>query len=362
MRAGGQRRGVRRGQPRDRAGLLVQSLPGKRRDGVPSSEWFTAPRACFCLKSVSLVRALTRVPRSRAYAYPDRVFSTAPARSAFCARRRRYRRPLPVLGSVQVSALSFDNTISVWSKATGGDAGTTLAVDVSFQYEIDYKKIGELYRLVGMDWEPIIQSYAIDAIRNTAPEFSADQFLMRRAEIENVFARNVSKAIAPLHCTIHSLQLRRIDFDDDYQDMKLTTAIQTELNEAEKYVQQSQIIRLMTDVESEVVLNQAKVSRYRRERGFEHTWRESAPSVLRTVHNSPCRILYHGGSTTTCSTATTAGHAPVGGRTDLPLAQPLPLSVRARRRSRRRRTSSPPPPAQLHSERKRASRRRRRPT
>lgn len=158
----------------------------------------------------------------------------------------------------QVSALSFDSTISVWSKATGGDAGTTLAVDVSFQYEIDYTKIGELYRRVGMDWEPLIQSYAIDAIRNTAPEFSADQFLIRRAEIENVFARNVSKAIAPLHCTIHSLQLRKIAFDDDYQDMKLTTAIQTELNEAEKYVQQSQIIRLMTDVESEVVLNQAK--------------------------------------------------------------------------------------------------------
>ena len=55
-----------------------------------------------------------------------------------------------------------------------------------------------------------------------------------------------------VHCSVISLQLRRVDFEGDYKSVKLTTAIQDELNEAEVFVQEAQIIRLETDVEASV--------------------------------------------------------------------------------------------------------------
>ena len=186
----------------------------------------------------------------------------------------------------ETNALNFDDSVAVWTKATGDNAGATLTMDVSFQYRIDEKRIGALYDQIGTDYEPMIRSYAIDAIRNTAPLFGADEFLLKvararararpppgasrvhrraragalclstpapqRAEVEQVLARNVSAAINKVHCRVVSLQLRRVNFEDDYKSIKLTTAIQDELNEAEVYVQEAQLIRLETDVEASV--------------------------------------------------------------------------------------------------------------
>ena len=190
----------------------------------------------------------------------------------------------------ETNALNFDDSVAVWTKATGDNAGATLTMDVSFQYRIDDRMIGALYDQIGTDYTPIVRSYAIDAIRNTAPLFGADEFLLKvfgrsrarararalhpgasrahrraragalclstsspqRAEVEQVLARNVSTAISKVHCSVISLQLRRVDFEGDYKSVKLTTAIQDELNEAEVFVQEAQIIRLETDVEASV--------------------------------------------------------------------------------------------------------------
>ena len=71
----------------------------------------------------------------------------------------------------ETNALNFDDSVAVWTKATGDNAGATLTMDVSFQYRIDDRMIGALYDQIGTDYEPMIRSYAIDAIRNTAPLF-----------------------------------------------------------------------------------------------------------------------------------------------------------------------------------------------
>merc|ERR1712072_1547109 len=69
---------------------------------------------------------------------------------------------------------NFNERLSVWSKSSGSDAGSTVYLDVSYQYLLNAERLGELYSMVALNFEGLVASRTQDAIRNTAPLFGID--------------------------------------------------------------------------------------------------------------------------------------------------------------------------------------------
>merc|ERR1711934_1044409 len=157
-----------------------------------------------------------------------------------------------------VSLLLFDQRVSVWSKSGGNVAGATLNLDISFQYRIRKDDIGKLYKKVAMSYEPLIQTFALDAIKNTAPLYGVDEYLTKRSIIEANFLQNVTDALVnDMFVDVVDLQLRRIMLSADYESTKLNAALQVEQNQKEFYVQNKTIIEEETALEVLQIDNQA---------------------------------------------------------------------------------------------------------
>lgn len=152
----------------------------------------------------------------------------------------------------------FDQRVAVWSKSGGDDAGATINLDISFQYRIRSADIPQLYQKVAMSYEPLVVTYALDAIKNTAPLYGVDQYLTQRSIIEANFKLNVTNALATdMYVDVVDLQLRRIILSPDYESTKLNAALQVEQNQKEFYVQNKTIIEEETALEVLQIDNQA---------------------------------------------------------------------------------------------------------
>mmetsp|Transcript_4957 Transcript_4957/g.15703 ORF Transcript_4957/g.15703 Transcript_4957/m.15703 type:complete len:314 (-) Transcript_4957:60-1001(-) len=157
----------------------------------------------------------------------------------------------------EISSQNFNERLSVWSRSSESDAGSSLELDVSFQYAMDVKRLGDLYSKVALDFEGLVASKAIDALKNTAPLFGVDQFLTQRPLIEATLMRNVSSAIEDIFARVVSFELRDVRPEDEYQRARLAAAIQEESNAKELYSQQATLVRERTAVEVQQVENDA---------------------------------------------------------------------------------------------------------
>jgi len=159
-----------------------------------------------------------------------------------------------------ISLQLFDQRVSVWSKSGGDDAGATLDLDISFQYKIRSAEIGKLYEKVAMSFEPLVVTFALDAIKNTAPNFGVDEYLTKRQIIEEQIKANVTKALKhDIFVDVIDLQLRQIQLSDDYQTTKLNAALQKESNDKEQYIQTKTLIEEQTSLEVLQIDNAALV-------------------------------------------------------------------------------------------------------
>lgn len=159
------------------------------------------------------------------------------------------------------------NDLSIYSKAgidavTGKESGgVSLYVDVSFQYKLIPANVGTLYSEVAMKFDAPIRNYARDAIKNKCTEFTADEYLTKREEIETGLATVLKDAIKKGHAELIDLQLRAVDFrgsgPDSFVNTRLRAAIQKETNKAESFKQEATRVRSQTKTEKEKILNQA---------------------------------------------------------------------------------------------------------
>jgi hypothetical protein len=158
-----------------------------------------------------------------------------------------------------INLQEFSKRVSVWSKSGGGDAGTTLLLDVSFQYSLQAKNIVKLYEKAALNFKPLIEVNAMDAIKNTAPLFGSSDYLSRREDIEAMMLANVTKAISKdLFVDVADLQLRAIIMTPELQSTKLAAAVQAENNEKETFTQQKALILEQTSLDVLKIENEAK--------------------------------------------------------------------------------------------------------
>lgn len=159
-----------------------------------------------------------------------------------------------------MSLQTFDQRISVWSKSGTHDAGSTLLLDISFQYVLKQSELGNLYTEYAGQYAPMVHSYALDAIKNTAPLFGVDEYLTSREVVEATLRQNVTKKLADkMAVDVLDLQLRKIQLTKEQEAIKLTAAVQVEQNEKELYLQQARLINETTKLDVARIENQANI-------------------------------------------------------------------------------------------------------
>lgn len=152
---------------------------------------------------------------------------------------------------------SFPN-LSIWSLASKEDAGIFLEIDITFQYYIIPETLGKLYNKIGTNYDKLLESLAISAIKNEAVKWSSDDYLKNRRKIEKSMLKSLhSKLEDEANCNITSLQLLDIQFPQSFYDRKLDTAVQIQTNIATEYSLNAQIIRGKTSQMVAYLLNQA---------------------------------------------------------------------------------------------------------
>lgn len=135
------------------------------------------------------------------------------------------------------------NGVSVWTKASSESAGTTVTIDVSFQYKIIPEKLPDLYAKTGLNFVPLVRNLALEKVKNGAVEFSSDQYLEQRRNVESRFRELVEEALNEHFMLIVGFQLREINFPDQFRFHRLNAAIQIERNSAETYRLQTTVTR-----------------------------------------------------------------------------------------------------------------------
>lgn len=184
---------------------------------------------------------------------------------------------------------------SVWSKASDTDAGTLLAIDVSFQYQIVPEKLGDLYDKVGINYEPLIRNLAITAIKNTAVKHSADDYLTDRRNIETEMFEAVKTSLEnQADSELILLQMNDVTFPDLFYQRKLDAATQIKKNEAEEFKRESRIVRGETLQLVNYIENDAKltvdISKAKSE-NIKKTAENTADQIIQNVRNNGLMLI-----------------------------------------------------------------------
>lgn len=91
-------------------------------------------------------------------------------------------RPVTFPSTYQLVKLTGVNSLSLFV-----EGGQTISVGFEFMYRLVPSLLPQLYKAFGTNYETRIVSFARARLRNTAPQFTLDDYLLRRANITNVF-------------------------------------------------------------------------------------------------------------------------------------------------------------------------------
>ena len=150
-------------------------------------------------------------------------------------------------------------TARTYVRATEESAGTALTIDMSYQYLIDKEMLKSLFEKRNIDFKPLVENVAYQAIKNTCIEQTADEFLTNRPKIEAALFTAITKALAKdAHVILDGVQLRRVDFPNSYVQRKLAVAVQDLRNDEQDYERISALTRQKTITEAQFIKNTAR--------------------------------------------------------------------------------------------------------
>ena len=150
-------------------------------------------------------------------------------------------------------------TARTYVRATEESAGTALTIDMSYQYLIDKEMLKSLFEKRNIDFKPLVENVAYQAIKNTCIEQTADEFLTNRPKIEAALFTAITQALTKdAHVILDGVQLRRVDFPNSYVQRKLAVAVQDLRNDEQDYERISALTRQKTITEAQFIKNTAR--------------------------------------------------------------------------------------------------------
>jgi len=153
--------------------------------------------------------------------------------------------------------------LSAWTRADAGtasstgSAGTSVIIDVSYQYRLIKTQLSDLFKKRNVNFKPFVENLAVQAIKNNATQFSADDFLKNRENIEKGFLNGLTDALKDANAVAIGVQLRRVEFPQKYVQRMLSAAVQELNNDAENYKKKAALIRETTITMQKYIENDA---------------------------------------------------------------------------------------------------------
>jgi len=148
--------------------------------------------------------------------------------------------------------------------SVANEEGVSVNIAVSFWYRLPKEDLSAIYSRYGTNYKTQLNSIARAAVRNTAVDFSVNQFLNNRSIVRDQIAENVSLALADMFidCPAYTVQLNEIEFSATLLATHLNAAITLENNLKKEYVKTASEIRAETTrLVEEYVANTTVVTR-----------------------------------------------------------------------------------------------------
>ena len=126
--------------------------------------------------------------------------------------------------------------------------GQPVHLSVSFQYQLARKDVPRVYQTFGTAWEASYLRFAQQAITNEAQLFTPRTFWNDRASVEERLLHAVNASLSTQgYATVHSLQLLKVDFSKNYEDIITQIQLQEQLKVTKTY--QLEVTRVLKEVD-----------------------------------------------------------------------------------------------------------------
>eukprot|EP00483_Globobulimina_turgida_P001149 UN01151 len=132
--------------------------------------------------------------------------------------------------------------------SVANEEGVSVQIAVSFWYRLPKEELSRIYSRYGTNYQTQLNSIARAAVRNTAVDFSVNEFLNNRSIVRDQIAENVSLALADMFidCPAYTVQLNEIEFSATLLSTHLNAAITLENNLKKAYEKDAAQIRAET--------------------------------------------------------------------------------------------------------------------
>eukprot|EP01083_Nonionella_stella_P242012 844579_1 len=132
--------------------------------------------------------------------------------------------------------------------SVANEEGVSVNIAVSFWYRLPKEDLSKIYKRYGTTYQTQLNSIARAAVRNTAVDFSVNEFLNNRSIVRDQIAERVSLALAEMYidCPSYTVQLNEIEFSAQLLQTHLNAAITLENNLKKGYEKDAAEIRAQT--------------------------------------------------------------------------------------------------------------------
>eukprot|EP00164_Ancoracysta_twista_P000326 GFYU01000452.1.p1 GENE.GFYU01000452.1~~GFYU01000452.1.p1 ORF type:complete len:345 (-),score=132.10 GFYU01000452.1:96-1130(-) len=151
------------------------------------------------------------------------------------------------------------NRLSVTTNSTRG-----VQIDMMVLFQVPQEAIPQLYKQYKQDYVAEARKRIIEVVKNTAPQFGLESYLVERQKIEETYfaAVQIELAIIGLTMPDHGFHLRRFYLPSDVYNQYLTAAVQDEEAKTRQFEHEAFLIRLETEkLTEQIAVNATKIRR-----------------------------------------------------------------------------------------------------
>ena len=135
------------------------------------------------------------------------------------------------------------------SEASTKDLQTVIA-EIAVNYNVEREEANRLFRGVGISYENIIITPAIqESIKSTMAAYTAEELITKRAEVSNKIQTTLTDKISERGFKVTEFNITNIDFSQEYDE-----AIEA------KAVKQQEVITAQAELEKQKIQNEKEIS------------------------------------------------------------------------------------------------------
>ncbi len=126
--------------------------------------------------------------------------------------------------------------------------GLSLALHVSFQYQVIKGKIPDLYNMANVNYQSTIIRMSRDVIMKVGGVYNAESYWLEREKISIYMKEILTNELKAVFVECMGLQILRIDLPQNYEDSIVSTQVEVQKTNMRKFEQEAELIRQNANV------------------------------------------------------------------------------------------------------------------